>query len=75
MSKARKHIATFPLYGRHPFSLEVDTRNRIGTGYVYDAEDIERRRAFYEQYGHPFRLRWRNETCRAAIEHAEAQSS
>lgn len=37
---SKKHIATYPVYGSHPISLAADTRNRVGTGYVYDDTDI-----------------------------------
>lgn len=62
-----KHIATYPLYRTHPLSLAVMTgsRNRIGTGYLYSAEDIDKVRRRLAERGHPLHIRWRNDECRA----------
>jgi hypothetical protein len=65
---AKKHIATYPLYGSNPLSLRVDTRNRVGTGYIYSADEIPAIEQRLAKYGHPFRIRWRNDDCwRAAL--------
>jgi hypothetical protein len=60
----KQHIATYPLYGSHPISLRVDTSNRIGTGYIYSVDEIPKIQERLDKYGHPLRLRWRNEECR-----------
>ena len=70
---AKKHIATYPLYGSHPISLTVNTRNRVGTGYIYSVGEISKIRDRLERYGHPFNIRWRNDECwKAAL--SEMQS-
>lgn len=61
-----QHIATYPLYGTHPISLVVQTNKRIGTGYIYTHEQIDRERRRLDRYGHPLNLRWRNDECRTA---------
>ena len=61
-----KHIATYPLYGSNPITLRVQTRNRIGTGYIYDVADIEKIRQRLDKFGHPLRIRWRNAECERA---------
>lgn len=65
---SRKHIATYPMYRTHPLTGQVLTgsRNRIGTGYLYDAGDIEKQREHLAKYGHPLHIRWRNDECRRA---------
>jgi len=63
---ARKHIATYPLYGTFPMTGKVNTRNRVGTGYIYSHEQIAEREAFLATRDHPLRLRWRNDECYAA---------
>jgi hypothetical protein len=60
-----KHIATYPLYGSNPISGRVWTNNRVGTGYITKPEQIEAERQRLESRGHPLRLRWRNDECRA----------
>lgn len=71
---ARKHLATYPLYGAFPISLKINTGNRVGTGYIYSADDIAPLRERLEARGHPLRIRWRNEECRlAAIGNARRQ--
>ena len=57
----RKHVATYPLYGSFPISGGYNTRNRIGTGYVYSFDDIDALEARLRSKGHPLRLRWRND--------------
>lgn len=61
---AAKHIATYPLYGSNPLSLRVDTSNRVGTGYIYSVDQIDKIADQLGRYGHPLRIRWRNEECR-----------
>lgn len=63
MSNA-KHIATYPLYGTNPITGQVNTRKRVGTGYIYRPEQIENERNRLSRYGHPMRVKWRNEDCR-----------
>ncbi len=63
---SKKHIATYPLYGSNPLSLRVDTRNRVGTGYIYSVDEIPALEGRLERVGHPLRIRWRNEECRVA---------
>lgn len=66
---SRKHIATYPIYGSHPLSLEVDTSNRLGTGYIYKASEIKEIEQRLAKTGHPLRIRWRNDECwHAALE-------
>lgn len=60
---AKKHIATYPLYGSHPISLRVDTSNRLGTGYIYSAAEIPKLEERLARTGHPLRIRWRNDEC------------
>lgn len=59
-----KHIATYPLYGANPLTLRVNTKNRVGTGYIYRPEEISALEKKLAAIGHPFRIRWRNEECR-----------
>ena len=60
---AKKHIATYPLYGSQPISLRVDTRNRIGTGYIYSIDEIPALEERLNLRGHPLHIRWRNDEC------------
>lgn len=70
---AAKHIATYPIYGTNPFTGRAMVNNRIGTGYIYSVDEISKKRAHLEQYGHPLRLRWRNDECWAdALEQMKA---
>jgi hypothetical protein len=62
----KTHIATYPIYGSDPLSLRIDTRNRVGTGYIYSVDEISKIRARMDKYGHPLNIRWRNEECRIA---------
>lgn len=59
-----KHIATYPIYGTHPITGQVWNK-RVGTGYINKPEQIEIQRERLARYGHPLKLRWRNEECRA----------
>lgn len=63
---SKKHIATYPLYGSNPISLRCNTSNRIGTGYIYSPDEIPGIEERLNKYGHPLRIRWRNEECRIA---------
>lgn len=66
---AKKHIATYPLYGSQPISLRIDTRNRIGTGYIYSPDEIAALEKRLTDCGHPLRIWWRNDECwRSALE-------
>jgi hypothetical protein len=64
-----EHIATYPLFAKtlrakcDPMIDEWDTRNRVGTGYVYRPEQIREIEAKLDARGHPFRIRWRNDEC------------
>lgn len=60
---SKKHIATYPLYGFSPLTLAVDTRNRVGTGYIYSSDEIQPLEQRLAKRGHPLRLRWRNDDC------------
>ena len=62
----KKHIATYPLYGSNPLNLRVDTKNRVGTGYIYSADEIQKIEERLARAGHPLRIRWRNDECWAA---------
>jgi hypothetical protein len=65
---SKKHIATYPLYGSHPISLRVQTNNRVGTGYIYSADEIPALEERLGRVGHPLRIRWRNDECyRASV--------
>lgn len=72
---AKKHIATYPLYGSNPITGAVWTHKRVGTGYIYEPEDIAKKQADLAKYGHPLNLRWRNEECRLAAMARLAQPS
>ena len=61
----KKHVSTYPLFGHHPLSIRVDTNNRVGTGYIYSFDQIAKEEARLAKYGHPMRLRWRNDECYA----------
>lgn len=56
MSK-KKHIATYAVLGV--------TGNRVGTGYLYSPEEIQKARDQYAKYEYPFHMRWRNDECRS----------
>lgn len=60
-----KHIATYPIYGSNPISGHVWNK-RVGTGYIYNVAQIATLRDRLSERGHPLKLRWRNEECRAA---------
>jgi len=59
-----KHIATFPLYGSNPITGKIWNK-RIGTGYINKPEQIEVERQRLARYGHPLKLRFRNDECRS----------
>lgn len=59
-----KHIATYPIFGAHPITGQVWNK-RVGTGYIHKPEQIAAERERLARYGHPLRLRWRNDECLA----------
>lgn len=59
-----KHIATYPIFGTNPITGQVWNK-RVGTGYIYRPEQIEAEEIRLARCGHPLRLRWRNDECRA----------
>jgi hypothetical protein len=56
---SRKHIATYPLFGQF-------TGARVGTGYIYTVDQIEKVRTRLAAQGQSLSLRWRNKECRQA---------